>query len=778
MTDSKRIRRLKTDSDMRSIPNKASSTAPLSSAPVPLHENYFRPLVENASDVILIQGADGIIRYISPAIEKSLDYTAQDVIGHNVFEFVHPDDLSTAQSAFQHRLMTPGPASEPTELRVRHRNGSWRTFQFIGNNCLDDPVISGIVVNLRDITEHQLAQQAIQASEARLRLINNNMLDVVSQVDLTGTHLYVSPSFKKVLGYDPIEVIGTTVYDYVHPDDMPPVIEAIQAAIVSRTGARIEYRFRHADGHYMWLEAMGSFLFDEAGEPVGAVLAARDVTARRQREGELRAIAAVSAAVRSAQSRAEMIPVVLDYLMELLQADGAALALSDAETGETVVEMARGTFVASIGMRIKPGQAIGIESSAMANVPLIAYSETIGTLWIGRTNPIDKSELRLITAIADIAANAIHREMLHEQTESRLQRLMALSTINKAISSTFDLQVTLNILLDQVTVQLHVDAAAALLFDSSMQMLQFLAGRGIRQPASRLILPFALNEDYAGHVVRDGVNTIISDLVASPPPVPIRRLVGENFRAYVAVPLVAKGQIKGVLEVFHRQPLKPDAEWMEFLEVLARDAAIAIDNIELFQGLQRSNSELLASYDATLEGWSRALDLRDSVTEGHTQRVVGLTLRLARAMQLPESELPNLRRGALLHDIGKIGVPDAILRKPSSLVDEEWKIMRKHPVYAFNMLSPITYLRPALEIPYAHHEHWDGSGYPRGLKGEEIPLAARIFSIVDVWDALCSDRPYRNGLPAADVRQYIRESAGTLFDPAIAAKFLELVAND
>jgi putative nucleotidyltransferase with HDIG domain len=208
--------------------------------------------------------------------------------------------------------------------------------------------------------------------------------------------------------------------------------------------------------------------------------------------------------------------------------------------------------------------------------------------------------------------------------------------------------------------------------------------------------------------------------------------------------------------------------------MLARQAAIAIDNTELFNGLQRSNAELVLSYDTTLEGWSRALELRDRETEGHTQRVTEMTLRLARALGMSDKELSHARRGALLHDIGKMGVTDAILLKPGPLTDEEWDIMRQHPQFAYEMLSPIAYLRPALDIPYCHHEKWDGTGYPRGLKGEEIPLAARIFAVVDVWDALRSDRPYRPAWPKEKALEHIRAGSGTHFDPKVVEAFLEM----
>ncbi|MEK7442952.1 MAG: HD domain-containing phosphohydrolase, partial [Chloroflexota bacterium] len=242
--------------------------------------------------------------------------------------------------------------------------------------------------------------------------------------------------------------------------------------------------------------------------------------------------------------------------------------------------------------------------------------------------------------------------------------------------------------------------------------------------------------------------------------------------ASYAVPLIAKGQIKGVLEIFHRAPLNPNDEWLDFLETLAGQAAIAIDNATLFEGMQRSNLELTLAYDETIEGWSRALDLRDKETEGHSLRVTEMTIKIARAIGLSEAESIHIRRGALLHDIGKMGVPDRILHKPDPLTDDEWIIMRRHPQLAYEMLLPIAFLKFALDIPYCHHEKWDGTGYPRGLKGEEIPLAARIFAIADVWDALRSDRPYRAGWSEEKVRQYIRQQSEKHFDPMVVEVFL------
>jgi putative nucleotidyltransferase with HDIG domain len=255
-------------------------------------------------------------------------------------------------------------------------------------------------------------------------------------------------------------------------------------------------------------------------------------------------------------------------------------------------------------------------------------------------------------------------------------------------------------------------------------------------------------------------------------------LVDEDFATYSGTPLIAKGQVNGVLEVYHRSPFEPDENWLEFFKVLAGQTAIAVDSANLFTELRLSNTKLFVAYDSTIEGWSHALDLRDKETEGHTQRVTEMTMKLARAAGITEEELVHVRRGALLHDIGKMGVPDHILLKPGKLTDEEWVVMRKHTTFAFELLSPIAYLRPALDIPYCHHEKWDGSGYPRGLKGEQIPLVARLFSIVDVWDALLSDRPYRQGWPKEKVIEHIKSLSGTHFDPKAVELFLKVLNED
>jgi response regulator RpfG family c-di-GMP phosphodiesterase len=418
-------------------------------------------------------------------------------------------------------------------------------------------------------------------------------------------------------------------------------------------------------------------------------------------------------------------------------------------------------------------QRLSQQIDSAACLPLVSHEHPLGVLWVGRQRDISSGDLRVLRAIAELAGNAIHRAQLFEQTNQRLQRLGALREIDRAITSSVDLNVLLGLLLDQVCKHLQVDAADVLLLHPSMRWLECAASRGMHTHSMETRRLW-LGEGIGGKVALEHRPIHLDDLHSVEEGVPGDHLDMEGFVMYSAWPLMAKGKCKGVLEVFHRKPVAVDHEWHSFFEALAGQAAIAVEAVQLFDNLERSNADLILAYESTLEGWSRALDYRDHETEGHSQRVTEGTMRLAAAMGVDEEELPHIRRGALLHDIGKMGVPDAILLKPGPLTEEEWEIMRKHPVYAFELLYPIRYLRPALDIPYAHHERWDGKGYPRGLGKERIPLAARIFAVVDVFDALTSNRPYRRALPVNEARTYIQEQAGKQFDPAVVEAFLKL----
>ena len=384
----------------------------------------------------------------------------------------------------------------------------------------------------------------------------------------------------------------------------------------------------------------------------------------------------------------------------------------------------------------------------------------------------------LIGKNVELEREIVARRQAENQAGARLREMETLHTIDLLITSSLDLDVTMRVFLEEIVPRLGVDAVVVLLLNRPVQTLEYKAAQGFRTTAIHQVRE-RLGSGSAGVAALERRLIQIPDLRA-PASGFVRQaaIQDEGFVSYIAVPLIAKGQVQGVLEIYHRTLLEMEEEWFGFLDAIAVQAALAIDSATLFNELQYSNAELVLAYDTTITGWARALELRDKETEGHTQRVAAMTLHLAEVLGMKGAELVHARRGAMLHDIGKMGISDSILLKDGPLTEAEQEVMRRHPVYAFEMLSPIAYLRPALDIPYCHHEKWDGTGYPRGLRGKAIPLAARIFAIADVWDAVTSKRRYHPAWSKDKAIEHMRSRAGTHFDPDLVERFLTVVAEE
>lgn len=424
-------------------------------------------------------------------------------------------------------------------------------------------------------------------------------------------------------------------------------------------------------------------------------------------------------------------------------------------------------------------EARGIRSAAVIPLGLPggqAEDQLRLLLLLGRVPDVYTAQrLHVLSTLAHHFGTALRNAWRFQDTRQRLARLEALHDLDTVISTAPDLGQVMRRVADLAAAQPGVSAVAVCLYCPNVHQLQYVAVQGLDGPFPD---PASLSGEgplavvaLEGHPLRVA-NVSLSPLIG-PQAWPRRT----GARGYQALPLRAKGQLLGVIE-YTWNGEEPDAQTHVFLRVLADQAAIASESARLYRDLQRQSTSLSLAYDETLEGWSRALDLRDRETEGHTQRVTNLTLRLAQAFGLDPEELTHLRRGGLLHDIGKMGIPDAILHKPGPLNPDEWAVMKRHPELALELLSPIQFLRPALEIPYSHHEKWDGTGYPRGLRGEAIPLSARLFAVVDVWDALTNDRPYRPAWPRAQALAHIRAESGRHFDPRVVEAFTALILKE
>jgi len=355
------------------------------------------------------------------------------------------------------------------------------------------------------------------------------------------------------------------------------------------------------------------------------------------------------------------------------------------------------------------------------------------------------------------------------------RRLESISDILAEVNTQIESGASYYILLDHVSTHLNVNAVS-LSLRTSFSKLETIARLGFRTSEgsrsqgvdTNSMAQKVLDSRQIIRYNRSSLNTVTDDF---------RRFMDqEKFYDYLGMPLVEDKQVLGVLEMFSKEPLDTTPDWRLHLKFIRGLAANTIRRKALTEQQKTTATELEIAYSETLEAWVRALEIRDRYTAGHTQRVLDLTLRLATKMGIPDEMLVHITRGVLLHDIGKLAISDNILRKTGPLDSEEWDAMRKHPVFAYNLLKPIQYLQPALDIPYCHHEKWDGSGYPQGLQGDSIPYPARIFSVVDVWDALTTDRPYRKAWPEDDALNYIRAKGGTEFDPKVVDEFVGLMS--
>jgi putative nucleotidyltransferase with HDIG domain len=379
--------------------------------------------------------------------------------------------------------------------------------------------------------------------------------------------------------------------------------------------------------------------------------------------------------------------------------------------------------------------------------------------------------------LRDLAQMAVSVASLKEgftgYVDTYQRQVGALMSVGSAINSSLGLNGVLEVVMDSLIALMHAERGFLMLSEPDGE-LNIRVARGLDRDDLNQE-SFSISKTIVRRVTETGEAILTTNAQDDPRFIDQKSVAAFHLLSILCAPLKIKNDLIGVIYVDHRGHeglFKRDD--LGLITAFANQAAVKIHNASLFDDLQESNEELEIAYQATLEGWVHALDMRDRETEGHTQRVTTLTQHLAKVMGIDDDALLHITRGALLHDIGKMAIPDGILLKPAPLSPEERMMMQKHPVYAYEMLSRIKFLRPALDIPYCHHEKWDGTGYPRGLKGEQIPFAARIFAIVDVWDALVSDRPYRKGLIPADVRKQINELSGTHFDPRVVEAFMSL----
>jgi len=725
-------------------------------------------LVEHANEgVVVIR--DEIIELTNPHASNMIGLSPGEIRGQPYFRFIHPEDKSMVTDLYQKRIGDqPELVPDLAIFRLLTAKGD-TVFIEVKGVKIDWEGQPAVMVLFHDIGERIAAQKALEESGQRWRLLYDEAPLPYQSIRHDGKIIAVNEEWLTMLGYGREEVMGQPFSNFLTPDSAHDFQKTLPTIFQLEQNQALLFNVVRKDGKTLVVSMHGRLVWGEQESHLHCILT--DVTASRAAEEALR---------RSEDKFARVFRTSPDSININRLRDGLYLEINDGFTqltgytqediqGKSSLEIAIWADPADRELLVQGLRADGEVKNLEAR---FRYKD--GSIHTGLMSAklIDvNGEPCVISITRDITDRKRDEELVQRQ----LRYLETLRRVDLAISASIDLKLTLQLFLEQVTTHLIVDAAIIYLLDPQAKRLTCDTYGGFRHQNLQGV-SLALGQGYAGQValtrrtIHDPDFSHVDESLLAVP-----SLRDEKFVSYYAVPLIAKNLVVGVLELFNRQPIQHDIEWTTFMEAMSGQAALAIDNSRLFTDLQRANMDLTMAYDATIEGWARALELRDGETKGHSLRVTALVIELARHMGLHVESLTHIRRGALLHDIGKMAVPDNILLKRGELTEEEWDVMRRHPNYAYEMLADVEFLRSALDIPYCHHEHWDGSGYPRGLAGEAIPLSARIFAVVDGWDALTSDRPYRPAWGIEETRAYLIENSGKIYDPEAVTIFLKML---
>ncbi len=750
-------------------------------------EAYFRALIENSAEGVAIIDRNGVVRYIAPSEERLTGFTQQEIQGQSAFRYVHPQDLPGLLATFTEGVATPG-AVRTTEYRLQRKDGVWRYFEITGHNMSDDPHIAGVVVNYRDVTERKQTEQALLESQSRLEAIISSALNGIITMDESQKIILFNPSAERIFGYSAAEALGQPLEmliprRYYHSHAKHVEGYAATGETARKKGLLDSLYGIRANGEEFPMEAFISNSKVD-GQRFFTVIF-QDITERRQAEDALKE------SERKFRALAENIPstvyqcnnddrYTMFYLNDSVEKLTGYPKKIFLEEGLTFFDLYHPDDLKYIPKPFDAGFVLPEKLSI--HITYRIKHKSGEWRWVDEWGTGVVDDEGKVQYIEGVMVDITEWKRAEEDLRRHAMELETLAAASSALRTAQNVTEMVPILARHALRAVNGTYASIFLLDPETE--EFVSRGWYSLDAEvDLTLPdesrvrHSLNEGITGRVATNG-NIYITEDIQNDPFILILDWEKErlkNVHGGISLPLRAREKIIGIMHIWSARPRIFNDSDIRLLTALAETTSSAIHRAILFEQTLKHANELATAYDSTLAGWARALELRDELTEGHTRRVTDLTIKLAHALNIPENEIIHIRRGALLHDIGKMGIPDSILHKPGAFTAQERKIMQQHTQYAYDMLVSIPFLQAALDIPYCHHEHWDGAGYPRGLIGEEIPLAARIFSVVDVWDALTSDRPYRLAWSKDKTRDYILERVGKQFDPKIVEVFFSLM---
>jgi PAS domain S-box-containing protein len=766
-------------------------------------EERNRSLIEHLPTVVYTNavGNAGATLYVSPQIQTLLGYTPEEWLADSNLwvKALHPEDRQHVLA----QVAATDESKEPFEMdyRMIARDGHlvWVHDQIVLKNDAkgQGQLWQGIML---DITERKQAENELYESEERFKNSFQYSAIGMALVSLEGKWLKVNPMLCSIVGYSEKELLTKTFQDITHPDDLHNDLNNLSQILDGKIKSyKMEKRYFHKEGNIIWVLLVVALARDSSGAPLYLISQIEDITEHKQADEKVRY---ASEFLQSVQDALSAHIAILDEQGNIIQVNAAwrdfgnqnGLSHSNHCIGMNYIDVcdsAKGDYAneaSPVANAIRAVQA-GEQNEIWVEYPCDAAHEK--RWFVARiTNFEHNGHKWIVVAHENITERKQVEETLRQSLQRNARANKTLQTLSLAAQTAQrartpqDIYKTVGdaiknlgfhlVICDVNLEKREISLAFANQSPKLMRAAEKLVGLSFKTYRIPLIAGGFYNQVLLANTAQ-----IFYDVEAvveqSLPPLlrfltkQVVSLIGIKQGIYAS--LKVDGKPQRIMIISGGDLAEVDLPTMN---ILAAQISIALENATLFDNLHTSHTELTKAYDETIEGWSHALDLRDKETEGHSQRVTDLTVRLAQHMGINSEELVHVRRGALLHDIGKMGVPDHILLKPGKLTEDEWEIMKKHPFFSYLLLAPIAYLKPALDIPYCHHEKWDGTGYPRGLIGEQIPLVARIFAVVDVWDALRSDRPYREAWPEEKVREHILSLSGTHFDPQVVDKFMQI----
>ena len=710
-------------------------------------EALYRTTFENTGTALTIIEEDTTLSLVNTEFEKLSGYSKEELEGKKSWtEFVGGDDLERMREYHYRRRMDPNGAPREYEFTFINREG--KPIDVLITIAII-PGTKRSIASLLDITERKKAEEALRENESRLRQIADNMLDLISRTDDKGLFRYVSPSHRNVLGYEPEEMLGKSIYDLIHPDDIAGALEIFREAARSHSGARFEVRTRHADGHYVWLEVVGKRLLDSEDQVVGAIFGARDVTERKQVEEQLREAKALLEGVLDAIPDAVGIQDPEHHIIRLNRAGYQLLNLTPEQVkGKKCYELIGRTS------RCRPcATERAWRTKRLERVE--KYVPELGLYLDCRSNPIldENGDIQMVV------------EQFYDVTERRrVEEQLRYLTLHDSLTGLYN----------------------RAYFEEEMRRL----GSGRHAPIGIIVCDvdgLKLVNDTLGHDAGDRLLTAAANVIRGSfrPDDMVARIGGDEFA--ILLPKSDRNAVEGACQRIRDAVSRYNDEQPDIPLSISAGFAFSEDTrlniVELFkeadnnmyrEKLHRSQS----ARSVVVQTLMHMLEERDFGTEGHVDRLQNLVVRLAGAVGLPEHRINDLRLLALFHDIGKVGVSDRILLKPGPLTPEERAEMQRHCEVGHRIAQSIPDLPPIASWILKHHEWWNGKGYPLGLKGEEIPLECRILAIADAYDAMTHDRPYRKAMTREEALAELKRCAGTQFDSDLVEKFVQIIEEE